>query len=217
MIKIAPSILSANFAHMGDSVAQLSAWGADLVHFDVMDGHFVPNITFGPKMCKDIRPLTKLPLDVHLMVSDPARWILPFSQAGADLMTIHVEANGDLGGILSDIRKLGVKGGLVINPETAVERAFPYLTLCDIVLIMGVHPGFGGQKFISETPGKIRALRLELDRIGSSALLEVDGGINADTARLCIESGANVLVAGNYVFSTPDPAVAIRSLRGRTD
>ncbi len=213
MIKVAPSILSADFAHIGDDVARLSAWGGDFVHFDVMDGHFVPNLTFGPAMCKAVRPLTKLPLDVHLMVSDPAFWIEPFVKAGADILTIHVEADGDLHGALDRIRGFGVKAGVVLNPETPAERAFAYLGQCDIVLVMSVHPGFGGQKFIAETPEKIRRIRNELDRIGSTAWLEADGGINETTARPCVAAGADVLVAGSYVFSAPDPAAAIRALR----
>lgn len=214
MIKIAPSILSADFAAIGGAVAMLNESGADWLHFDVMDGHFVPNITFGPGMCKAVRPLTKMPLDVHLMVTDPAFWVEPFHTAGADIITIHAEAAGDIGHTLQRIRSLGIKAGLVLNPATPPEKAEPLLADCDLVLLMSVHPGFGGQAFIETTLDKISALRKMIVAQSLSVEIEVDGGINPTTAGPCAVAGADILVAGHAVFSAKDPAAMIRQLRG---
>ncbi len=215
MIKIAPSILSANFAAMGEAVEKLQSQGADWVHFDVMDGNFVPNITFGPGMCKALRPLTALPLDVHLMVEHPCDWIEPFRQAGADILTIHVESSEHhLHRALQAIHAAGMKAGVVLNPATPIEACIHLLSECDLVLLMSVNPGFGGQSFIAETLSKIRALRKEIDARGLNVLIEVDGGVNPDTAKLCIDAGADVLVAGSAVFKAEDPADMIRRLRG---
>lgn len=215
MIKIAPSILSANFAAMGEAVEKLKAQGADWVHFDVMDGNFVPNITFGPDMCKALRPLTDLPIDVHLMVEHPSDWIEPFKKAGADILTVHVEsAEHHLHRALQSIHAAGMKAGVVLNPATPIESCVHLLPECDLVLLMSVNPGFGGQSFIYETPRKIRALRKEIDYRGLKTLIEIDGGVNPETAKLCIEAGADVLVAGSAVFKAPDPAEMIKALRG---
>lgn len=215
MIKIAPSILSANFAAMGEAVEKLKAQGADWVHFDVMDGNFVPNITFGPDMCKALRPLTDLPIDVHLMVEHPSDWIEPFKKAGADILTVHVEsAEHHLHRALQSIHAAGMKAGVVLNPATPIESCVHLLPECDLVLLMSVNPGFGGQSFIYETLRKTRALRKEIDDRGLKTLIEIDGGVNPETAKLCIEAGADVLVAGSAVFKAPDPAEMIKALRG---
>lgn len=215
MIKIAPSILSANFAAMGEAVEKLKAQGADWVHFDVMDGNFVPNITFGPDMCKALRPLTDLPIDVHLMVEHPSDWIEPFKKAGADILTVHVEsAEHHLHRALQSIHAAGMKAGVVLNPATPIGSCVHLLPECDLVLLMSVNPGFGGQSFIYETLRKIRALRKEIDYRGLKTLIEIDGGVNPETAKLCIEAGADVLVAGSAVFKAPDPAEMIKALRG---
>ena len=213
-LKIAPSILSADFARMGDAVARLAGYGADWVHFDVMDGHFVPNLTFGPMMCAAVRPLTRLPLDVHLMVERPGDYVEPFHAAGADCITFHVEADAHVHRTLQSIRARGMRAGVVLNPATPVCMAEPVLPLCDLVLLMSVNPGFGGQAFIPEVLDKIRALRALIDARGLPTEIEVDGGINPDTARLCAAAGATVLVAGSSVYRADDPAAMIAALRG---
>ena len=213
-LKIAPSILSADFARMGDAVARLAGYGADWVHFDVMDGHFVPNLTFGPMMCAAVRPLTHLPLDVHLMVERPGDYVEPFHAAGADCITFHVEADAHVHRTLQSIRARGMRAGVVLNPATPVCMAEPVLPLCDLVLLMSVNPGFGGQAFIPEVLDKIRALRALIDARGLPTEIEVDGGSNPDTARLCAAAGATVLVAGSSVFRADDPAAMIAALRG---
>ncbi len=214
MIKIAPSILSADFAFMGEAVKNLNQWGADWVHFDVMDGHFVPNITFGPAMCKAIRPLTELPLDVHLMVERPADWIEPFAAAGADILTVHVEADRHIHRTLQRIKAAGLKAGAVLNPATSLDTVEYVLDECDLVLLMSVNPGAGGQKFIPIVTEKIRALRKMIDERRLQVDIEVDGGVNPETAKRCIEAGANILVAGNSVFTAADPKAMIEKLKG---
>ena len=213
MIKIAPSILAADFGGLGRDVASLSGWHADWLHFDVMDGHFVPNLSFGPPILSSIRPLTKLPIDAHLMVEEPARFIPWFIQAGADIITIHVEAEKHLHRALQQIHEAGRKAGVVLNPGTPAIAAKEILPYCDLVLVMSVNPGYGGQKFIPESLEKIAELRQMIDARGLTTEIEVDGGINPETAQLCIDAGATVLVAGSAVFQADDPAAMIHSLR----
>jgi ribulose-phosphate 3-epimerase len=212
--KLAPSILSADFAHLGDAVAAAEAGGADWIHVDVMDGHFVPNLTFGPKMVADLRKATRLPLDVHLMIERPEDWVARYVEAGATYVTVHVEAARDAAGALDAIRKAGARSGITLNPETDVTRLAPYLERADLVLVMSVHPGFGGQAFIASALDKVRALRTMLDARGSKAELEVDGGIKPENARDVAVAGASVLVAGSAVYLDPDGvAAALAKLR----
>ena len=214
MIKIAPSILSADFARLGENIETLARIGADMVHFDVMDGHFVPNLTFGPMVLSAIRPLTNLPLDVHLMVEKPSEWIDPFLEAGADYISFHVEAERHMQRQLQRIRDAKKKAGLVLNPGTPAESAELMLEYCDFVLVMSVNPGFGGQKFLPLAVEKIAKLRKMAIQRGIFLDIEVDGGINESTAKLCIEAGATMLVAGNSVFSAKDPGAMVKILRG---
>ena len=214
MIKIAPSILSADFAHMGQAVQMLEKSGADYIHFDVMDGHFVPNLTFGPPMCNALRPLTKLPLDVHLMVERPGDWVTRFRDAGADIVTFHVEAERHIHRVLQSIHDGGMKAGVVLNPATPLSMCEDVLDECDMVLLMSVNPGFGGQKFIPHVLKKIEKLNDMKLVHGLHFDIEVDGGVNEQTAPLCRNAGATVLVAGNAVFSASDPGEMIRRLRG---
>ncbi len=200
MIKLAPSILSADFARLGEQIAEVARAGADYIHIDVMDGHFVPNITIGAPVVASIRPVTSLPLDVHLMIEHPERYISDFVNAGADIITVHVEASPHLQSTIQAIKELGAKAGVSLNPPTHLSAIEEFIPHVDLVLIMSVNPGFGGQSFIPETLPRIANMRKILDDRGLSAELEVDGGINADNAPDIVKAGASVLVAGNSVF-----------------
>ena len=201
-IKIAPSILSADFSRIGEQVAEVTEAGADHIHVDVMDGHFVPPITIGALVITAIRRWTNLPLDVHLMVEAPERQIKQVADAGADIITVHLEACPDIHRVVQAIKELGVKAGVSINPETSIDTLKGILTYLDMVVVMSVNPGFGGQVFIEDSLGKITDLRAELDRESLSAELEVDGGINTETATKAVKAGARVLVAGSAVFNS---------------
>ena len=212
-IQIAPSILSADFARLADEVAAVEQAGADLLHIDVMDGHFVPNLTVGPPIVESLKKVTKLPLDVHLMITNADAFIPEFARAGANYLTVHVEACPHLHRTIQSIKELGVKAGVTLNPATPVHTLQEILADIDLVLIMSVNPGFGGQKFIASCLAKVKAVRQMLDRIGSHALLEVDGGVKAENAAQVLEAGADVLVAGSAIFSGSDYAARITALR----
>ncbi len=213
-IKIAPSILSANFAKMGEEVKALEESGADLVHCDVMDGVFVNNITFGLKMVEDLRPLTKLPLDCHLMIVNPERYVERFAKAGADIITVHYEACKErLEEVLALIQSTGAKCGVVINPDTPVEKIAKIIPLCDMVLVMSVFPGFGGQKFIPSSLDKLREIRKIIEASGREIDLQIDGGINEENVALVKAAGANVIVAGNAVFKAENKKETIARLK----
>jgi ribulose-phosphate 3-epimerase len=214
MLKIAPSILSANFAKLGEEIVAVERAGADYIHVDVMDGHFVPNITIGPLIVEAIRPVTKLPLDVHLMIDNPDQYIEAFAKAGADYITVHVEACRHLHRTIHHIKSFGIKAGVVLNPATPVNTLQHILKDIDMVLLMSVNPGFGGQKFIPEVLPKIRKVKEMADSIGKEIEIEIDGGVNSETAKLCVEAGANVLVAGSAIYDQEDYAAAISLIRG---
>ena len=201
-VKLAPSILSADFARLGEQVAEVTAAGADYIHVDVMDGHFVPNITIGAPVVAAIRPHTNLPLDVHLMIEAPQQYIKQFAEAGADIITVHIEACPHIHRVIQAIKELGVKAGVSINPGTPIDTLDDILPSLDLVLVMTVNPGFGGQTFIESTLDKIARLRTELDKKELTAELEVDGGINIETAPRVVKAGARVLVAGAAVFGS---------------
>ena len=212
-VRIAPSILAADFARLGEEVAALEAAGADLVHVDVMDGRFVPNITMGPAVVAALKKRTKLPLDVHLMILEPERYIAAFVDAGASMISVHAEVSPHLHRTLAEIRSRGAKAGVAINPSTRVDSVGDVLTDCDHVLVMSVNPGFSGQKFIPHSISKVRETRARLGIAGSTADIEVDGGVSSANAGALVEAGATMLVAGASVFGSGDLAGAIASLR----
>ena len=212
-MKIAPSILSANFAELGKEIKDVENGGADYIHIDVMDGHFVPNITMGPMVVKAVRPLTELPLDVHLMIENPDQYIEEFAEAGADYITVHVEAAPHLHRTIQLIKSKGVKAGVVLNPATPADWIKPILPDIDMVLLMTVNPGFGGQSFISSVVPKIKQIRSWAEEVNPGLEIEVDGGINPETAAICAEAGADVFVAGSAIYNKEDRGAAIDELR----
>ncbi len=212
-MKIAPSILSADFARLGEEVKMVEAAGVDYIHIDVMDGNFVPNITFGPSVVASLRPITKLPLDVHLMIDAPEKYIEDFAKAGSDIIMAHVEATPHIHRAVQMIKQAGVKAGVVLNPGTPVESIKYVLSQVDQILIMTVNPGFGGQSFIEETVDKIAELDKLRKENGYHYEIEVDGGIVPETAAKCRKAGADVFVAGSYIYGAEDPEARIKALR----
>ena len=211
---ISSSILSADFRRLGEQIAEAEAAGVDWLHVDVMDGHFVPNITMGPFVVEWCRKASKLPLDVHLMIEEPERYIEPFAKAGASGLTVHVETCADMHKTLKQIKALGCRAGIVLNPETSLSELDPYLAEADLVLVMSVHPGYSGQKFMPESIGRVSEVRKKLDALGSTAWLEVDGGISTETLPKMKAAGATAYVAATAIFKNPEGiAAGVNSLR----
>ena len=213
-IRIAPSLLAADFTRLGEELRAIEAAGADWLHLDIMDGHFVPNISFGPGLVRALRPLSKMPFDVHLMIAPADPYLAAFAEAGADIISLHPEAGPHLHRSLQTIRALGKKAGVVLNPATPIEALAHVLDLTDLILVMSVNPGFGGQSFLTSQLGKIAALRQMITQSGRGIALQVDGGVTLKTAPDCIAAGADVLVAGTAVFGAADYAAAVAGLRG---
>lgn len=213
MAKVAPSMLSADFLHLAEDVEMVNA-NADVFHLDIMDGVFVPNISYGFPVVEAIASMASRPLDAHLMIVSPEKYVKRFADCGVDMLSFHLNAADDPESVLDMIHSYGVRAGIAINPDIPVESLFPYLAKCDFVLIMSVFAGFGGQKFIEETYGRIAAVKNEITRTGVNCLIEVDGGVSPDNAMALIEAGADILVAGSSVFKAADPTSAIAAMRG---
>jgi ribulose-phosphate 3-epimerase len=216
-VRIAPSILSADFAALGNAIAAVERGGADLIHVDVMDGHFVPNLTMGPPVVTSLKRVAKVPLDVHLMITDPDKYIGPFAEAGASMMSVHVEVLPHLHRTVWAIKQLGVKAGVVLNPATPVVAIKEIAADVDFVLVMSVNPGFGGQTFIPRSESKVAEVRSLLDAAGNNAPIEIDGGIDLTTVGRVVRAGARILVAGSAIFHTPDPERATAALRAAAE
>jgi ribulose-phosphate 3-epimerase len=212
-VLIAPSILSADFAELGNAIAAVERGGADLIHVDVMDGHFVPNITIGPPVVQSIKRVTQVPLDVHLMITDPDRYLDAFAAAGASMISVHVEVLPHLHRTVHAIKALGIKAGVVLNPATPVGSLEQIAADVDYVLVMSVNPGFGGQTFIPRSESKVREVRALLDRAGNRASIEIDGGIDTSNVARVVAAGARIIVAGSAIFHAPDPERATRELK----
>ena len=212
-IRIAPSILAADFAELGQAVAAAERGGADLIHVDVMDGHFVPNLTVGPPVVRSLKRIARVPLDVHLMITDPDRYAEAFVEAGAAMLSVHVEVSPHLNRTIAFIKSLGVRAGVAINPSTPLASLEEIAPDVDHVLVMSVNPGFGGQAFLPRSESKVRGLRALLDGVGNPAPIEIDGGIDLDTVGAVVRAGAEILVAGSAIFHAPDIAAAARALR----
>ncbi len=212
-IKVSPSILSADYANLSRDIEKVKNGGADMLHVDVMDGHFVPNISIGPPVVKSLNKATDMFLDCHLMISNPIDYIESFAQSGADLIAFHIESNSDAEKTIEKIENAGVVPALVIKPKTPAEVVFPYLKRLGMVLVMTVEPGFGGQSFMGDMLPKIKAIREEANKVNPSLMIQVDGGIVPETAKLCVEAGADVLVSGSYIFGAENTEKAISSLR----
>lgn len=215
MIKISPSILSSDYGNLSSELKRMEACGADMLHIDVMDGHFVPNITLGAPIVKCIRKSSTLPFDVHLMISDPYKYIPDFINAGSDIITFHAEADSDIEKTIDLILASGKKAGLSVKPKTPVEAVYPYLDKLSMVLVMTVEPGFGGQSFMEDMMPKVSAVRSEIDRRGLDVDIQVDGGINKDTISIAAKAGANVFVSGNAIFSSNDAKKTIADFKAR--